>query len=234
MLRVASDSPPWKTSSPLAHLIPAASSSREGSHRGPRVPSLLAAIIGYRWKRIMGHELFARSCSRLSVWGVSLSLSACVVSKEPLLGPDSRVLPFSPPMKFEVYERASARDAWKKQTDISLVADQRLVVRSDSSVEWYTFHPLGGQRFLVQAFMMKDNYAYGVLEIRNGEGFVSMMLCDNIDQRAFKAAGGTINQGVPVTCELDSASKPLELLKSIAARSFGPEQRYELRYVPVR
>jgi hypothetical protein len=53
----------------------------------------------------MTYDLFEKSCSLLSVWGISLLLSACVVSKEPLLGPDNRVLPFSPPMKFEVYER---------------------------------------------------------------------------------------------------------------------------------
>jgi hypothetical protein len=104
--------------------------------------------------------------------------------------------------------REQARDPWLKITDISLVADQRLVVRNDGPGESYTFHPLGLQRFLVQA-LMKEYYAYGVLEIRNGEGFLSMMLCDNINQRAFKAAGGTINQGLPVTwvtCELDSAA----------------------------
>jgi hypothetical protein len=116
---------------------------------------------------------------------------------------------------------------------MSLVADQRLEVRDEGAApgsDSYTFHPLGPQRFVVQA-LIKNNYAYGVLEVRNGEGFLTMMACENIDQRAFRAAGGTIKQAsTPVTCELDSASRPLELLNSIAARPRGPEQKY----VPVR
>jgi hypothetical protein len=141
-------------------------------------------------------------------------------------------------MKFEIYQRASARDPWLKGNDISLVADQRLVVRVEAAAPGseYTFHPLGLQRFLVQAFL-NDNYAYGVLEVRNGEGFLSTMACENLDQRAFRAAGGTIKPGgtLPsmrraIHCELDSAPRPLELLRSIAARPPVPE----LRYVPVR
>jgi hypothetical protein len=144
----------------------------------------------------MAYGLFEKSCSFLSVWVISLSLTACIVSKDPLLGPDSRVLPFLPPMKFEVYERASARDPWQKRTDVTLAADQRLVVsneRGGPGSESYTFHSLGPQRFLVQAFM-RDNYAYGVLEVRNGEGILSMMACENVDQGAFRSAGGTVKQ----------------------------------------
>jgi hypothetical protein len=144
-------------------------------------------------------------------------------------------------MKFEVYQRASARDPWLKKTDISLVADQGLVVRNEAAApgsESITFHPLGLQRFLVQAFLklgfLKNDYVYGVLEVRNGEGFLSMMACEDLDQRAFRAAGGTIKPGDTIAqilhCELDSAPRPLELLRSIAARPPGPEERY----VPVR
>jgi hypothetical protein len=72
---------------------------------------------------------------------------------------------------------------------------------------------------------MRDNYAYGVLEVRNGEGILSMMACENVDQGAFRSAGGTVKQSPslgPVTCELDSASRPLEVPKNYCSKSPRP------------
>jgi hypothetical protein len=99
---------------------------------------------------------------------------------------------------------------------------------SNSFARW-----TGGQRrFLVQS-NFGTHYAYGVLEIRNGEGLLKSMVCAKIDRKAFGAAGGTVvtREGSPDSeCQLDSASKPLDLLKSVAAHASGFEQRY----VPAR
>lgn len=74
-------------------------------------------------------------------------------------------------------------------------------------------------------------YAYGVLEVRNGEGLLKWMACSKIDKDAFRAAGGTIGtEGLlDLACQLDSASKPLDLLRTVADHASG----FELRYVPV-
>jgi hypothetical protein len=173
---------------------------------------------------------------RVSLACVALPLlCSCVTSKDPILGPDSRVLPFASPMKFQLYERGNAREPWVKRTDVTLVADNDLSVRHEGSPnEIYTFHPLSFGRFLIQSNSLKDRYTYTVLEVRNGEGIVSLMACDRIDQNAFKAAGGRVisnpQQKPDPECQLDKAQKPLELLAQLASRPVGPEYRY----VPIR
>jgi hypothetical protein len=60
------------------------------------------------------------------------------------------------------------------------------------------------------------------LEIRNGERLLEPMNCDKIDQDKFRRAGGSV---VVPECKLDTAAKPLELLRSIAATPSGPTHR---------
>jgi hypothetical protein len=163
-----------------------------------------------------------------------IALAGCVTSKAPLLGPDSRVLPFLPGTTFETYEREDPRAPWKKNARLSaFTADESLVVREVTEAgqpkndEIYTFHALGFERFLVQAqFKRGEAYAYGVLEIRNGEGVITGLGCKAIDQAAFRAGGGKIANDF---CELDSAPDPLALLRTIAANPAG----VQVRYVPV-
>jgi hypothetical protein len=73
------------------------------------------------------------------------------------------------------------------------------------------------------------HYAYAALEIRNGEGLLDPINCDKIDQDRFRSAGGSVVVGPVKECKLDTASKPLELLKAIAAT-----QSATTRYVPIR
>ena len=47
--------------------------------------------------------------SRILILVLGLFVAGCVTSKIPVLGPDSRVLPFIPGSKFETYERDDAR-----------------------------------------------------------------------------------------------------------------------------
>src|ERR1700704_3953500 len=119
---------------------------------------------------------------RILVLALGLFLAGCVTSKTPLLGPDSRVLPFLPGAKFETYERDDARAPWKKNDNLSVfTADQSLTIREQD----------------------KDgHYAYGVLDIRNSEGVITGFGCKGIDQAAFRRQGGKI---VKEVCELDGA-----------------------------
>jgi hypothetical protein len=167
----------------------------------------------------------------LSILTTSFALAACVTSREALLGPDTRVLLFSTRARFKVYERLEARDSWKQSNDGILVADDDLVVRDENhpQFESFSFHPNGDRKFLVQA-NFGHHYAYAVLEIRNGEGLLDPMNCDKIDQDRFQRAGGSVNSEWVKECKLDTAPKPLELLRSIAATSSEPT----LRYVPIR
>ena len=95
----------------------------------------------------------------------------------------------------------------------------------------YTFHPLGLQRFIVQA-NFGDAYGYGLLEIGQGEGHLFMLDCWRIDRQGFLAAGGTVETGLPPgdMCVLDKVADPAAVLRAIAERPAGAE----LRYVPVR
>jgi hypothetical protein len=169
---------------------------------------------------------------------LSLALAAlaggCVVTKTPLFGPETRALPFASGTEFQIYEQEHSGGPWKKgEKTFVLIADAEKVIReADESGkakqgEEYTLHPLGPNRFLVQARYNPERYAYGVLEIRRGEGIVTAIQCKNIDQQAFKAAGGTVATD---DCALDGISDAAGFLKRLAARPLGPK----LKYVPVR
>jgi hypothetical protein len=163
----------------------------------------------------------------------SLALAGCFSSDKPLIEADGRVLPFTPPITIEVYDRANPSDPWQKQKDpVTLVADNQLVVRvkEAASGDTYVFYPLEPGRYLVEG-RMNGRFAYGVLEVRNGEGLLHHMECGGIDQAAFKTAGGTVRGDSFKECWLDKVSNPLALLKSWAA---NPPAGSQQRYVPVR
>ena len=172
---------------------------------------------------------------RILVLALGLAAAGCVTSKTPLLGPDSRVLPFLPGTKFETYERDDARAPWKKNDNLTvLTADQSLTIREldeagkPKNPDTTTIHPLGPGRFLVQAHFVNDgHYGYGVLDIRNGEGVITGFGCKVIDQAAFRRQGGKIVKDV---CELDGAPDPLAIVRKLAAKPAGPQ----MRYVPVQ
>ena len=165
-----------------------------------------------------------------------LVLCGCISSKEELLGPDSRVLPFLPGTKFEIYRREQAREPWVKDSDTAAVtADASLVVRElDNKGKLkdyprYTFHSLGFERFLAQGqYDPKGPYSYSLLEVRNGEGILVPFDCKKIDQQAFKAAGGTVDKDN--VCFIDGLADKLGFLKTLAANPVGDQYRY----VPVR
>lgn len=160
----------------------------------------------------------------------SLSLTACLSSDKSLIDADSRVLPFTPPITIEVYDRKSPNDPWQKQDKpVTLIADnQRLVrVQDEASGDTYAFYPLEPRRFLVEAWMKSSGrFTYGVLEVRNGEGILHHLGCETIDQAAFTAAGGTVTGINFKDCMLDKVADRLALLKSLAANPTGSQQRY--------
>jgi hypothetical protein len=166
---------------------------------------------------------------------LGLAVAGCVTSKTPVLGPDSRVLPFLPGAKFETYERDYARDPWKKNDTLTVfTADQSLTIREldeagkPKNPDTTTIHPLGPGRFLVQThYVNQGHYAYGALDIRNGEGVITGFGCKAIDQAAFRRNGGKV---VEEACELDAAPDPLAILRELAAKPAGPQ----MRYVPVQ
>lgn len=163
-----------------------------------------------------------------------LALTACLNSDKSLIDVDSRVLPFTPPITIEVYERENLKAPWRKQKDrVTLIADNQLLVRvkDGTTGDTYAFYPLEPRRFLVEGWMKSNNRsAYAVLEIQNGEGLLDHLPCENLDEAAFKAAGGTVTGINFKECSLDKISNPLALLKSLAAKPSRPQQRY----VPVR
>jgi hypothetical protein len=180
--------------------------------------------------------LLLRHLPLLAVLATSLAVSACMGSNTPLLGADSRVLPFLSPATFDVYERGKPDEPWTKQNERqTLTADRDLIVSNDTLPnDRITFHPFGPQRYLVQYEMQKAErirYRYAVLDVANGEGLFHMTMCETLDQNAFKAAGGSIipDQYDPI-CNLDTAKNPLELLRTFAANPVGSQ----FRYVPVR
>jgi hypothetical protein len=167
---------------------------------------------------------------------VAMTLAGCMESTESVFGPDTRVLPFSSPLKVDGYQRMLPTDPWQPAGRATLVADQALVVREvdeagATRATSYTFHALGPQRFIVQA-NFGNSYGYGLLEIDQGEGHLFMLDCWRIDRQAFLAAGGTVRTGLPPgdMCVLDKVADPVALLRSIATQPVGAEQRY----VPVR
>jgi hypothetical protein len=173
--------------------------------------------------------------SRILVVTLGLFVAGCVTSKTPVLGPDSRVLPFLPGSKFETYERDDARAAWKKNDALTVfTADQSLTIQEldeagkPKNPDTTTIHPLEPRRFLVQTHFVNDgHYGYGVLDIRNGEGVITGFGCKVIDQAAFRRQGGKV---VKDACELDGAPDPLAILRKLAAKPAGPQ----MRYVPVQ
>lgn len=170
--------------------------------------------------------------SLLALVFCSFALTACLSSDKPLIDADSRVLPFTPPITIEVYDREKPTEPWRKQKEpVTLVADDQLIVRAKgTSGEAYAFYPLEPGRFLVEGRLKSDRPSYGVLEIRNGEGFLHHMNCESLDQAAFKSAGGVVTGDTFKDCRLDKVANPLALLKSFAANPTGSQQRY----VPVR
>ena len=136
-------------------------------------------------------------------------------------------------MTFEVYERDTDQDFRVRKRDVTLVADQQLEVRDEKDPKGfrYTFHPKGNRRFLVQR-SVGNYYACSTLEIDNGEYVLTWLDCSKIDQGAFRAAGGSVvkHEGSSAfECQLDSASKPIKLLNSVATRA----SCFQQRYVPV-
>jgi len=172
---------------------------------------------------------------RALVLTLGLSVAGCVTSKTPLLGPDSRVLPFPSGARFETYERDDAGAPWTKNDDLTIFsADQGLTISEldaagrPKNQDTTTIHALGPGRFLVQThFVNEGHYAYGVLEIRNGEGLVTGLGCKVIDQALFRRDGGKV---VKDSCELDGAPDPLAILRRLAIEPAGPQ----MRYVPVQ
>jgi len=163
----------------------------------------------------------------------SLVLTACLNLDKSLIDADSRVLPFTPPITIEVYERENRKEPWRKQKDlVTLIADNQLLVRAKNETgDTYAFYPLEPRRFLVEGWMKSSGrFTYGVLEMRNGEGILDHLLCENVDEAAFKAAGGTVTGINFKECNMDKISNPLALVKSLAAKPSGSQQRY----VPVR
>lgn len=171
---------------------------------------------------------------RCLVLFLGVMLAGCVTSKAPLLSRDSRVLPFLPGTAFEVYEREKPSEPWKKNEKRAIfAADASLTVTDVDEAgkprneEVYSFHAFAPGRLIVQAqFKRGEPYAYGVLEVRNGEGLVTGLGCKAIDQAAFRRAGGKIAKDM---CELDSAPDPLALLRKLATNPAG----VQVRYVPV-
>ena len=164
----------------------------------------------------------------------AFSLTACLSSDKGLMEADTRVLPFTPPITLEVYDRKNASEPWQKQDKpVTLIADNQLLVRlkDDPSGDTYSFHPLEPRRFFVEATMKSSGrFFYSVLEVRNGEGLLQHLDCENLDQAAFAAAGGTVIGITHKECRLDKIANPLAFLKSLAAKPTGWQQRY----VPVR
>jgi hypothetical protein len=76
---------------------------------------------------------------------VAMTLAGCMESTEPVFGPDTRVLPFSSPLKVDGYQRMLPTDPWQPAGRATLVADQALVVREvdeagATRATSYTFH----------------------------------------------------------------------------------------------
>jgi len=156
-------------------------------------------------------------------------LCSCVTSKEPILGPDTRVLPWIIPKKFQIFDKNGANAPWTKGQEVTLVPDLNdLTIRVGNDV--FSLHPIGFRRFLAQTFV-KDHYVYGIVEIRDGEGIVSLMNCESFDRNLILAAGATIEKRFILECSLDKANNPLNSLFQLASRAKGG---MEQRYVPVK
>jgi hypothetical protein len=78
---------------------------------------------------------------------------------------------------------------------------------------------------------VKDHYAYGIVEIRDGEGIVNSMNRETFDRNVILAAGATVEDRLTLECRLDKANNPLNALLQLASRAKGG---MEHRYVPVK
>jgi hypothetical protein len=170
---------------------------------------------------------------RLAAIALAIASSGCVISSKPLIGPEGRVLPFSSRIAVQAYERDAAASPWTPNGDeVELVADAARIIRETDSTgkpddEEYTFLQIGPDRFLTQARFGANRYAYGLLEIRDGEGFLTAFQCKAIEPSLLQGAGVKIAAD---DCVLDAARDALGFLKDIAARPGDPR----VKYTPVR
>jgi hypothetical protein len=158
----------------------------------------------------------------------------CVVSKTPLNGLGERAAPFGEQTTLEIFERADSKSAWKpsEQKSVTLVGSADKVFRSlDEKGKTedgnFTFHPLAPGRFLVQARFSENRYGYAVLQLQNGEGLVSPLVCKTLNADVVKKAGMKM---VADDCWLEDTKDPAGFLKSIAANA-SPAT---VKYVPVK
>jgi hypothetical protein len=146
----------------------------------------------------------------------------CVISKEPVFGPETRAGPFASGTRFQVFQRETATGPWKRDDkEVVLVAGHDKVVREvDASGqpdnnESYTFHPLGKNRYLAQGDFGNGRFAYGVLEVRGGEGLVAAFQCESIDPALLQRAGVMVTAD---ECVLNNTFDQAGFLKQLAAR----------------
>jgi hypothetical protein len=168
------------------------------------------------------------------VAGLALALlsGGCVISTAPLLGPEARTAPpFPARISLQAYERESSTAPWKPNGDVvELVTDANRVVREAEAGkpadDEYTFHQIAPDRYLTQARFSANRYAYGLLEIRDGQGYMTAFQCKAIDPSILQRAGVKVAAD---DCSLDGAPNPLAFLKELAAVPGDPR----IRYTPV-
>jgi hypothetical protein len=158
----------------------------------------------------------------------------CVVSKTPLNGLGERAAPFGDTTTLAIFERADGKSAWKQseQKAATLVGGPDKVFHSlDEKGKTedgnFTFHTLAPNRYLVQARFSENRYGYAVLQVQNGEGLVSPLVCKTTNADAVKKAGMKM---VADDCWLEDTKDPAGFLKAIAANAPAPT----VKYVPVK
>jgi hypothetical protein len=164
---------------------------------------------------------------------LALVSGGCVISSTPLLAPDARVVPFPARIAVQAHERESATAPWKPNgEEVELVADADKIVREADATgkpddDEYTFHKVGPNRFLTQARFGPNRYAYGLLEIQDGQGYLTAFQCKAIDPAILQRAGVKMAAD---DCSLDSSSDALGFLKELGARPGDPR----IKYTPVK
>lgn len=164
---------------------------------------------------------------------LALISGGCVISTTPLLAPDARVVPFPARIAVQAYERESATAPWKPNgEEVELVADANKIVREADATgkpddDEYAFHQIGPNRFLTQARFGPNRYAYGVLEIQDGEGYLTAFQCKLIDPAVLQRAGV---KTAADDCSLDGSPDALGFLKELASRPGDPR----IKYTPVK
>jgi hypothetical protein len=168
-----------------------------------------------------------------TIFALALLAAGCVISKEPVLGPETRVVPFASGTRFQIYERETTKAAWKPDKEIAFLVGADKVVRETDAAgnpvvgESYTFHSIGPDRYLVHADFGAGRHAYGLLEIRGSQGFVTAFQCRSIGADLLERAGV---KRMGEDCLLDGITDPARLLKQLAAR---PDPAL-IKYVPVK